>query len=75
MSDLPRDSEHGRRLARAVRKEGIEVTPEEALNIRERVYAKMRARLRDLGFVVPDSDVELRETIARTIARDPELND
>ena len=59
MSDIP--DKLNKKVTRVLHEQGIEMTPEEVIEHRKSAYAKIREKMRSLGYEVPDGDLELLE--------------
>lgn len=55
----PLGKKHTQRTQQMLANQGVEMTPAQIRKTRKKAYAKIRAKLRERGFDVPDSDEEL----------------
>jgi predicted membrane-bound spermidine synthase len=51
--------EHNQKVARALHEKGIEITPDQVKQERLKAFDKIRKVLKEAGFPVPKTDVEL----------------
>lgn len=57
------DKAHDQRVLRRLHNQGIELTPDDMIVQRKAAFAKLREKMRELGFEPPASDEELLQLI------------